>query len=170
VNTFDDFMKATDGAQHRQATAAADTRTAEQIAEHVGDLFNTAMDAFWNRADSATIRAAAKAFADAMAHPSSACLYIHTHTVNTGDYIQANGLDLEGRTASATGIVEEIDYESRDADPYNLGETSDYHGVTFAIRPVVAEDQPEHEQVLIWVFDLGTPNVLRLPKPTHHTS
>lgn len=170
MNTFEEFLAATAGAEQRLAVAAADTRTDEQIYDEVGALFEVAMNALWNRASDADKRAAAKAFNAAMSHPSAARLYIHAPAVNTGDYIQANGLGEDGRPDSATGVVEEIDEETRSADLYGAGEVSSFEGFTFAIRPVVANDRPQHEQVLIWVPETGMTNVLRLPKPTHHSN
>ena len=159
------FLAWLDEAAARRALREADTRSVEQIADAVGELYQRFLDAGWYGTPQQT-RQAAEAFARAMEHPSAERLYVHAATVQVGDYVRAVGYDPDGMRDAATGVVEEVTYTERVVDPYGFGEPDTHYGFAFTVMPVVRADRRGSAYpVDIWVRESGSPEVLRLPVP-----
>ena len=160
------FLNAIHNAAARQAIREADPRSARQIADEMGRLHQRFLDAWWHGTPEQT-RQAARAFARAMEHPSTDQLYVHAASVQVGDYVRAVGYDPYGGRDAATGVIEDIDYTERVLDPYGYGQPDIRYGFAFTLVPVVRADRPTYP-VDIWVWESGSPDVLRLPTPADH--
>jgi hypothetical protein len=68
----------------------ADTRTVEQVADQIGQLYQRFLDAWWYGSSEQT-QQAARTCARALKHPASHRLYVHAIAVQVGDYIRAVG-------------------------------------------------------------------------------
>ena len=87
-----EFLDWLDQAAARQALREADSRSIEQIADEVGELYQRFLDAWWY-GDAEQTRHAAQAFARAMEHPSADRLYVHAAAVQVHDYVRLVGFD-----------------------------------------------------------------------------
>jgi hypothetical protein len=159
------FLDALSEDAARRELRDTDTRSVDQIADEVGQLYQRFLDAWWYCTPDQT-RQAAEAFARAMEHPAADRLYVHAAAIQVGDYVRAVGYDPDGERDAATGVVEDVAYTERVVDPYGFGEPDSHYGFAFTLLPVVRADRRfAAHPVDIWVRETGSPDVLRLPTP-----
>lgn len=159
------FLDMLDEAAARQKQLETDSRTVEQVADDMGQLYQRFLDAWWYGTADQT-RQAANAFARAMEHPAAGRLYAHAAAIQIGDYVRVVGYNPDGVRDAATGVVEDVAYTERVVDPYRFGEPDTHYGFAFTVLPVVRADQRFAARAVdIWVLESGSPDVLRLPTP-----
>ena len=149
----------------RRSLRDADPRSAAQLADEIGELYQRFLDAWWYGTAEQT-RRAAEAFARAMEHPSAERLYVHAAAVQVGDYVRAEGYDPFGERDAATGVVDAVEYTERVIDQYGFGEPASQYGFEFTLMPVVRADRrAAAEPADVWVVETGSRDVLRLRTP-----